>query len=135
MLLAFTLGVGLGKLKIGIVASSIPCVDGYAACAIKLSAIALRVVSIRATPDGFTAAANETRLAFAPCSHTVIMPPKLALIDPLHVLTFRAGFSYECPIAGMVKWYHASFPSSWRGFDSRYPLQRIDLSIKDQSRD
>ncbi len=23
----------------------------------------------------------------------------------------------------MVKWYHTSFPSSWRGFDSRYPLQ------------
>jgi hypothetical protein len=23
----------------------------------------------------------------------------------------------------MVKWYHASFPSSWCGFDSRYPLQ------------
>ena len=25
----------------------------------------------------------------------------------------------------MVKWYHASFPSSKRGFDSRYPLQTI----------
>lgn len=33
--------------------------------------------------------------------------------------------------AGMVKWYHTSLPSSWCGFDSRYPLQKnpeTDLS-------
>lgn len=31
----------------------------------------------------------------------------------------------------MVKWYHASFPSLRRGFDSRYPLQLPSEFIKE----
>jgi hypothetical protein len=32
--------------------------------------------------------------------------------------------------AGMVKWYHTSLPSSWCGFDSRYPLQKLQKTCK-----
>ncbi len=40
------------------------------------------------------------------------------------VLTFRAGqITSTLQSAGMVKRYHASFPSLSYGFDSRYPLQ------------
>ena len=31
--------------------------------------------------------------------------------------------------AGMVKWYHTSLPSSWCGFDSRYPLQTAPVDL------
>ena len=32
--------------------------------------------------------------------------------------------------AGMVKWYHTSLPSSWCGFDSRYPLQLAPVDLR-----
>ena len=38
-------------------------------------------------------------------------------------IAFRLCFDKSAQTAGMVKRYHASFPSLNYGFDSRYPLQ------------
>ena len=43
-------------------------------------------------------------------------------------LTEAGVSSRKSAAAGMVKWYHMSLPSSWCGFDSRYPLQPLTSS-------
>ena len=57
-----------------------------------------------------------------PVSSSVMLPRRLTPQTPWH--------KHEATRAGMVKWYHTSLPSSWCGFDSRYPLQPAPVELR-----
>ena len=60
--------------------------------------------------------------AEAPECHQMMLPACLTPQTPWH--------KHEATRAGMVKWYHTSLPSSWCGFDSRYPLQPAPVDLR-----
>ncbi len=76
-------------------------------------------------PSGPCGGRNDRALhttEWAPERHETMPPPRLTPQTPWH--------KHEATQAGMVKWYHTSLPSSWCGFDSRYPLQPIPVGFR-----